>query len=64
MTTSRRLLGLGVGTVAAVACAIRFNLLRPMQRTFMPMAMVLRSVPLVAMTPLIVLIFGRDLNWP
>jgi ABC-type nitrate/sulfonate/bicarbonate transport system permease component len=41
---------------------LAFNLWRPVERTLMPMAMVLRSVPLVAMTPLIVLVFGRDLR--
>jgi ABC-type nitrate/sulfonate/bicarbonate transport system permease component len=55
-------LGLIAGTVGAVLCAVAFNLSRPIERTLMPMAMVLRSVPLVAMTPLIVLIFGRDLR--
>jgi ABC-type nitrate/sulfonate/bicarbonate transport system permease component len=55
-------LGMIAGTIAAVASAVAFNLWRPVERTFMPMAMVLRSVPLVAMTPLIVLIFGRDLR--
>jgi ABC-type nitrate/sulfonate/bicarbonate transport system permease component len=55
-------LGMIAGTVAACACAVAFNLWRPVEQTFMPMAMVLRSVPLVAMTPLIVLIFGRDIR--
>jgi ABC-type nitrate/sulfonate/bicarbonate transport system permease component len=55
-------LGLVAGTIAAVLCAIAFNQYRPLQRTFMPIAMVLRSVPLVAMTPLLVLIFGRGLT--
>jgi ABC-type nitrate/sulfonate/bicarbonate transport system permease component len=55
-------LGLGAGTVAAVACAIAFNLWSAAASAFMPMAMVLRSVPLVAMTPLIVGIFGRNLK--
>jgi ABC-type nitrate/sulfonate/bicarbonate transport system permease component len=54
-------LGLAFGSLAAVGAALVFNLWRPIQRTFMPIAMVLRSVPLVAMTPLIVLIFGRGL---
>jgi ABC-type nitrate/sulfonate/bicarbonate transport system permease component len=54
-------LGLAAGTVAAVGAAALFNVWRPVERTFMPVAMVLRSVPLVAMTPLIVLIFGRGL---
>jgi ABC-type nitrate/sulfonate/bicarbonate transport system permease component len=55
-------LGLAFGSLAAVASAIAFNLWRPVERAFMPLAMVLRSVPLVAMTPLIVLMFGRDLQ--
>ncbi len=55
-------LGLASGTVAAVACAIVFSQWRAVQRTLMPVAMVLRSVPLVAMTPLIVLVFGRGLT--
>jgi ABC-type nitrate/sulfonate/bicarbonate transport system permease component len=54
-------LGLVSGTVAAVVAALVFNLWRSVERTVMPVAMVLRSVPLVAMTPLIVLVFGRDL---
>ena len=54
--------GLAVGTLAAVACAIAFNVSSALQRMFMPIAMVLRSVPLVAMTPIIVLVFGRGLT--
>lgn len=53
-------IGFLAGTVAAVAAAVAFTLWRPVERTFMPMAMALRSVPLVAMTPLIALIFGRS----
>jgi ABC-type nitrate/sulfonate/bicarbonate transport system permease component len=56
------LLGLVAGTVAAVTCGIAFHLSRTASSVFMPMAMVLRSVPLVAMTPLIVAIFGRNLG--
>jgi ABC-type nitrate/sulfonate/bicarbonate transport system permease component len=54
-------LGLIAGTAAALVCAIVFNLRRTVEQTFMPIAMVLRSVPLVAMTPLIALVFGRGL---
>jgi ABC-type nitrate/sulfonate/bicarbonate transport system permease component len=54
-------IGLAAGTIAAVAFAILFNLRRSVEQTFMPVAMVLRSVPLVAMTPLIALVFGRGL---
>jgi ABC-type nitrate/sulfonate/bicarbonate transport system permease component len=53
--------GLAAGTAAALVCAVAFNLRRSVEQTFMPVAMVLRSVPLVAMTPLIALIFGRGL---
>ncbi len=54
-------IGLGAGTLAALLCAVLFNLQRSVEQTVMPVAMVLRSVPLVAMTPLITLIFGRGL---
>ncbi|HEY8524324.1 MAG TPA: ABC transporter permease [Acidimicrobiales bacterium] len=54
-------IGLAAGTVVAVLVAIAFTLWRSVERTFMPIAMVLRSVPLVAMTPLIALVFGRGL---
>jgi ABC-type nitrate/sulfonate/bicarbonate transport system permease component len=55
------LIGLTAGTIAAVTCAIVFYLWQTANSVFMPLAMVLRSVPLVAMTPLIVGIFGRNL---
>jgi ABC-type nitrate/sulfonate/bicarbonate transport system permease component len=54
-------LGLAAGTIAALAFSIIFNLQRSVERSVMPIAMVLRSVPLVAMTPLITEIFGRGL---
>jgi ABC-type nitrate/sulfonate/bicarbonate transport system permease component len=50
------------GTIAAMAVAISFVLFRSVEQAFMPVAMLLRSVPLVAMTPLITLIFGRGLT--
>ncbi|MFC0041744.1 ABC transporter permease [Actinomadura rayongensis] len=53
--------GLVAGLVAAAAVAVAFVLWRTAERSFMPIAMVVRSVPLVAMTPVITLIFGRDL---
>lgn len=49
------------GLVAALLVAGGFVLARSVEQTFMPIAMLLRSVPLVAMTPLIVLVFGRGL---
>ena len=55
-------LGLVAGTIIALGAAIAFNLWRSVERTFMPIAMVLRSVPLIAMTPLIAIVFGRNLR--
>jgi sulfonate transport system permease protein len=54
--------GFAAGTVAAVAVAIAFVTWRGLEQTFMPVAIVLRSVPLIAMTPLITLVFGRNLG--
>jgi sulfonate transport system permease protein len=49
------------GTVVAVAVAVLFVLSTSVEDALMPIALVLRSVPLVAMTPLLVLMFGRGL---
>lgn len=54
-------LGLFAGASVAVLVALFFNLAPSAESTFMPAAIVLRSVPLVAMTPIIALIFGRGL---
>lgn len=54
-------LGYVVGTGIAVIVAISVVMSRVVERTFMPVAIALRSVPLVAMTPLIALVFGRGL---
>jgi ABC-type nitrate/sulfonate/bicarbonate transport system permease component len=54
-------IGMVSGTVAALIAATGFVLWRAVQQTLMPLAMALRAVPLVAMTPLIALVFGRGL---
>ena len=55
------LLGLSAGTVAALVVASLFNVVPTVRQMFMGPALALQSVPLVAITPLIVLIFGRNL---
>jgi ABC-type nitrate/sulfonate/bicarbonate transport system permease component len=55
------LLGYVAGIVLAMGVASIFVLQRTVEQTFMPVALVLRSVPLVAMAPLLTLIFGRDI---
>ena len=54
-------LGYVAGIVLAMVVASAFVLQRTVEQTFMPVALVLRSVPLVAMAPLLTLIFGRDI---
>jgi ABC-type nitrate/sulfonate/bicarbonate transport system permease component len=54
--------GFGFGMAAAVAASLVFVIAPMVERTFMPLATLLRSVPLVTMTPLIVLVFGRGVG--
>ena len=54
-------LGFAAGLATAVAVAVLFVLVRSVEQSLLPIAVVIRSVPLVAMTPLITLVFGRGL---
>jgi ABC-type nitrate/sulfonate/bicarbonate transport system permease component len=47
------------GTGIAVLVAMSVVMSRVVERTVMPVAIALRSIPLVSMTPLIALVFGR-----
>ncbi|HEX3425042.1 MAG TPA: ABC transporter permease subunit [Acidimicrobiales bacterium] len=49
------------GIVLALGVSCIFILQRMVEQAFMPVALVLRSVPLIAMAPLLTLIFGRGL---
>lgn len=49
------------GLGGAVVIALIFVAFPAISFTFTPLAMVLRTFPLIALTPLIILIFGRDL---
>src|SRR5262249_28108799 len=53
--------GYAVGTAVAVAVAIAMAILPALERAIMPTAIVFRSIPIVAMAPLIALVFGRGL---
>ncbi|MBT0773140.1 ABC transporter permease subunit [Kineosporia sp. J2-2] len=50
-----------IGTAAACLLSVAVMQWPLVERFFMPLAITLRSVPLVAMTPLLALIFGRGL---
>lgn len=52
-------LGLLSGTAAGLVLAVAFNLWRSIEQAVLPVALALRCVPLVAMTPLIEVTFGR-----
>jgi ABC-type nitrate/sulfonate/bicarbonate transport system permease component len=54
--------GFGAGMLAALVAAALFVTLPPVEQAFMPVAMLLRSVPLTALTPIIVLVFGRGVT--
>lgn len=51
--------GFAVGLLAAVVLACAIVLWRPVESAVLPMAMILRSVPLIALAPIIILLLGR-----
>jgi ABC-type nitrate/sulfonate/bicarbonate transport system permease component len=53
--------GFVAGLIAAVAVALSFVLSRIMAGLLLPLAVLVRSVPLVAMTPVLTLVFGRGI---
>ncbi len=53
--------GYACGTAAAVLAAALMAAFPPAQRAFMPGAVFMRSIPIVAIAPLISLVFGRGL---
>jgi ABC-type nitrate/sulfonate/bicarbonate transport system permease component len=58
-TLGNAAIGFVSGMLAATVTAVAFVLFRPVEFAFMPIAMLLRSVPLVAMAPLLLLVFGQ-----
>lgn len=53
-------IGFSFGLFFATFIALLFNLSRGFEQALMPIAMLLRSVPLIAMAPILILIFGRQ----
>jgi ABC-type nitrate/sulfonate/bicarbonate transport system permease component len=60
-TLSDASLGFAAGLLAAVAAALSFVLSRTLSGMLLPLAVLVRSVPLVAMTPVLTLVFGRGM---
>ena len=55
-------IGWVAGTVAAIVAAMAMTLIPVVSAGVYPIVLVLRAVPIVAMTPLIALVFGRGLT--
>lgn len=54
-------LGLAAGLGVAFLLAAIFQVVRGVEHTLMPIALLLQSVPLIAIAPIIIMIFGRDM---
>ena len=59
-TLTDSLTGFVAGVVGAIVVASLFTVVRPLEFVFMPLAMMLRSVPLVAMAPIIGMTFHAE----
>jgi ABC-type nitrate/sulfonate/bicarbonate transport system permease component len=59
VTLGHAAIGFVVGVVLSVLVAIAFFLFKPVEAMFMPIALLLRTVPLLAMAPVIYLVFGN-----
>jgi len=53
-------IGFVVGIFLATLISVLFSLSKGIEQALMPLAMLMRSVPLIAMAPIIILIFGRE----
>lgn len=54
------LIGFSFGLFFATFISVLFTVSRSLEQALMPIAMLLRSVPLIAMAPILILIFGRE----
>ncbi len=59
-TMADAVVGFAAGLLIALVAAIVFQLSKGIEATLMPIALLLRSVPLIAFAPVIIMIFGRD----
>ena len=60
VTLGNAFIGFVSGLVVALLGASLFQLSKGIEHALLPVAMLLRSVPLIAMAPVIILVFGRD----
>jgi NitT/TauT family transport system permease protein len=60
-TVGEALSGFVIGNVVAVLMAILFSYSRVLKDAFYPFALISRAIPIIAFTPLLVIVFGRGL---
>ena len=60
-TTGEALAGFAIGNAAAIAMAIAFSYSALLKEAFYPFALISRAVPIIAFTPLLVIVLGRGL---
>lgn len=60
-TLGHAAIGFTAGLGVAIIVAMLFVLIPALELAIMPLAMMMRSVPLVALAPIVILIFGRDI---
>ncbi|WP_062524960.1 ABC transporter permease [Demequina rhizosphaerae] len=60
VTLGDAVIGFVAGLLLALAGAIGFRLSKGFEHAMMPIALLLRSVPLIAFAPVIIMIFGRE----
>lgn len=60
-TLGHAAIGFTAGLGVAIIVAMLFVLIPAVEFAIMPLAMMMRSVPLVALAPIVILIFGRDI---
>ncbi len=60
-TVKVTLIGLGISIVLGVSIAIIMNLSRGMERALFPYAVILQTVPILAITPLLTQLFGDEI---
>jgi NitT/TauT family transport system permease protein len=61
-TVKVTLMGLGISIVLGVAIAVVMNLSKGMERALFPYAVLLQTVPILAITPLLTQLFGDELG--
>jgi NitT/TauT family transport system permease protein len=61
-TALESFLGFFIGNLASIALATIFVHFKTVEQTFFPLAIIIRSIPIVAVAPILVLMLGNDMT--